>query len=351
MDIAKRYTRRVWFWLLLVLGFFLFLYLIRSILLPFVVGILTAYFLDPAADKLEEWGCSRNVATALITVGFFGLIALSILALAPVVVNQVGGLIEELPNYIRQLRHLAYKHLSVLPFSLELPLNGDKPSLGGSEIGTLQGLGKQLLQSGFVIMNVVSLLVITPVVAFYLLRDWDVLVAHIDRLLPRKHKEVIEEQMRRIDQTLAGFIRGQINVMLILGIFYAIALSLAGLKYAVLVGLLAGLLIIIPYIGTFISGVLSVSIAYVQFEEWWQVGVVASIFVLGQMMEGYFLTPKLVGGKVGLHPAWIIFGMLAGGALFGFVGILLAVPVTAVIGVLVRFAVEQYMESDYYKGT
>ena len=336
------YTKRIWFWLAIVAGFFLFLYLIRSILLPFVVGVLTAYFLDPAADKLEEWGLSRNIATALITISFFGLIAIVATLLAPVMAEQIGGLMQELPRYFYQAQQFVYSKLD------SLPITGERANLNDAALNAIQEFIKRLVQSGLVVVNVVSLLVITPVVAFYMLRDWDKLVAEIDELLPRKHKATIEEQMRKIDATLAGFIRGQSNVMVILGTFYAVGLSLAGLQFGIVIGLLAGFLIIIPYIGAAISGVLAVGVAFIQFDELWRVGVIAAIFVLGQMLEGNVLTPKLVGSKVGLHPAWIIFGMLAGGALFGFVGILLAVPVTAVIGVLVRFAVEQYKRSDYY---
>ena len=156
--------------------------------------------------------------------------------------------------------------------------------------------------------------------------------------------------MGKVDETLAGFLRGQINVMLILGIFYAISLLVVGLKYGVIIGIISGFLIIVPYLGAIIGATLSVGIAFVQFDDWQSIATVAGIFIVGQIVEGSVLTPKLVGGKVGLHPAWIIFGMLAGASMFGFVGILIAVPVTAIIGVLVRFSLEEYQESSLYKG-
>lgn len=343
-------TRRIWQWLGIIFGFLLFLYLIRSILLPFVVGILTAYFLDPAADKLEKWGCSRAVATTLITVGFFTAIIIAVAALLPTLAQQIGDLVREFPVYYQQVRELVQLQLARLPVDMQWQAADGLGQFGDKILAVSQKFVLQLLQSGMVVVNLLSLAVITPVVAFYLLRDWDRIVERMERLLPRKHAPVIKEQWQKIDETLAGFIRGQLNVMLVLGAFYAIGLSLIGLKFAVLVGVLAGLLIIIPYLGTFISGALSVSIAYVQFgEQWWKVALVAGYFVIGQMLEGYFLTPKLVGERVGLHPVWVIFGMLAGGALFGFVGILLALPVTAIIGVLARFAVERYLESDLYQ--
>jgi predicted PurR-regulated permease PerM len=194
------------------------------------------------------------------------------------------------------------------------------------------------------------LLVITPIVSFFLLRDWDRITAKIDGYLPKRYAPTIREQLKRIDQTLAGYIRGQVHVMLVLGVFYAVGLSIIGLDFAILVGMAGGILVILPYLGVVIAGALSVGIAYVQFHDWQPVAMVAGFFVIGQMIEGYVLTPKLVGDRVGLHPLWLIFGMLAGAALFGFVGVLLAIPVSAVLGVLVRFALQQYLESDYYNG-
>lgn len=341
--------RRLWFWLLFITGFILFLYLIRSILLPFVVGILTAYFLDPAADKLEEWGWSRGVATAMITIGFFLLILLIIAALVPTLAQQIGDLTRALPDYYRQLHTALQELMDRLPGTFSFSAHEGMEKFGDELFGVVQEFTLGLLKSGFFLVNVVSLLVITPVVCFYLLRDWDRFIDKLDELLPQKHADTIRHQMQLIDYTLAGFIRGQFNVMLVLGAFYAIGLSVIGLKFAVLIGLLAGFMVIIPYLGTVISGLLAVGMAYLQFPTIEPVLLVAGYFVLGQMLEGYFLTPKLVGEKVGLHPLWVIFGMLAGGTLFGFVGILLAVPVTAVIGVLVRFAVERYKESDLYQ--
>jgi predicted PurR-regulated permease PerM len=208
----------------------------------------------------------------------------------------------------------------------------------------------QVISGGVAIANLISLLVITPVVAFYLLRDWDRIVARVDTWLPRGHAGAIREQAREIDRTLAGFLRGQGTVCLILGVFYAIGLTLAGLDFGLVVGLVAGLLSFIPYVGAIVGLVLSVGLALVQFDDWLRIAVVAGIFFVGQAVEGNFLTPKLVGESVGLHPVWIIFGLLAGGALFGFVGVLLAVPAAAVIGVGVRFALGRYMQSPYYHG-
>jgi predicted PurR-regulated permease PerM len=346
--------RKIILWLGMMLAFFLFLYLIRGILLPFMVGILVAYFLDPAADRLEKAGLGRGAATATITIGFFSILALGLALLAPMLAGQIMDLLAKLPSYYNNLRQWLDNYVASVPLLQNLPVDitGRHPEqfsqFSGKIVETGQRFVMGMLQSGLVFMNLISLLVITPVVAFYLLRDWDRLTAKIDALLPRQSAAVIRQQLAAIDDTMAGFIRGQSNVMLILGIYYAIGLSLAGLASGALIGFVAGLLIIIPYIGTFIGGCLAVGVAFAQFPDFLHVAVVGAIFVLGQMLEGYYLTPKLVGSKVGLHPVWIIFGMLAGGALFGFVGILLAVPVTAVIGVLMRFAVEQYLKSPLY---
>jgi len=347
--LAPDTTRKIWFWLGITVVFFLFLFLIRSILLPFVVGIGTAYFLDPAADRLERLGVKRGTATALITVGFFSIILLVLLLLTPLLVKQLGGFIEHLPGYIRALREHADIYLQKLPFSLN-GADGSNPLNEGMLKGA-RNVAMGVLQSGLVVVNLLSLLVITPVVAFYLLRDWDQLTERVDNLLPRRHAEVIRKLLREMDAILAGFIRGQFNVMMILGTLYAVGLSVVGLPFGVLIGLMAGMLIIIPYIGAFIGTAAAVGIALVQFDEPWRIGAVCGVFVLGQILESYFLTPNLVGNRVGLHPAWVIFGMLAGGTLFGFVGVLLAVPVTAVIGVLVRFGIERYLESSLYVGS
>jgi predicted PurR-regulated permease PerM len=341
--------RRIAIWLIIFIISLGFLFLIRSILLPFIVGILIAYLLDPAADKLEEWGCSRGIATTILTGIFFAAVIIFLLAITPLLANQISGLIADLPGYIENFRLFLLSKLQHLPLPINWNHEFDMHALSEKLLNSGQSLTSSIIQSGVALINVISLLIITPVVSFYLLRDWDKMTAQIDELLPQRHAGIIRQQFKEIDRTLAGFIRGQLNVMLILGSFYAIALYLLGLKYAVIIGILAGLLIIIPYVGTFIGGISSVGIALIQFDSLGLVGAVLAIFIIGQMLEGYYLTPKLVGDRVGLHPVWIIFGMMAGGALFGFAGILIAVPVSAIIGVLMRFAIDQYEDSDLYR--
>lgn len=352
MTITKPLMSSRRFWLFAGIGLLVFFYLVKGILLPFVVGLGVAYFLDPAADRLEKWGCSRDIATTVITLVFFLLLMGVAASLAPVLYQQLSGLIAELPHYIQTLQNTYQPKLEIWLASFGQGGGATQEMLSGlsGDIAALSGnVLSGLLKSWASVFSLVSLVVLTPVVTFYLLRDWDRLVTKVDELLPRDHAETIRQQLREIDRTLASFVRGQMNVCAILGTFYAVALSLAGLKFGVLIGFIAGALVIIPYVGTVITATMSLGVAYMQFGALEDVVPVLAVFIAGQMFEGYFLTPKLVGGRVGLHPVWVIFGMLAGGTLFGFVGVLLAVPTSAVIGVLVRFAIERYKQSDAYQ--
>lgn len=344
-------AKRIGIWVLIAAAFFLFLYAIKPILLPFVVGIGIAYFLDPAADRLERDGFSRTYATSIIMLAFFSVIALLLLLIVPLLSDQIVSFIHELPAYIEQVRTTAMPYINDMLSRFGVARGTSQAALTAAPplMDIVSTVGIKLLSSGAAFFNLLALLMITPVVAFYLLRDWDAIVLKLDILLPRRHADTIREQLRAIDRTLAGFVRGQINVCLILAVIYAIGLTLIGLKYALLIAVMGGILIIIPYIGTGLTGLIAVALAYVQFEDWPHIAAVFAVFAFVQILESYFLTPKLVGRNVGLHPLWILFGMLAGGTMFGFVGVLLAVPITAVIGVLVRFAVGQYLESGLYR--
>lgn len=347
-------TRQLRFWLI---GFALFLiavFLLRAVLLPFVAGMAVAYLLDPVCDWLEGRGLSRTLATTLLTVVFLILFVSGILVLIPLLAGQAVSLLERTPGYLEALRGLFERLLAVVETRIDPAMAA---RIGGAVAGSadnlvawMTGLLGRVISGGVALTNLLSLLVITPVVAFYLLRDWDRIVARVDSWLPRDHAGTIREQAVEVDRTLAGFLRGQGTVCVILGVFYAIALSLAGLDFALVIGLLAGLLSFIPYVGAIIGLVLSVGLALMQFDEWTRIAMIAVIFFIGQAVEGNLLTPKLVGERVGLHPLWVIFGLLAGGTLFGFVGILLAIPVAAVIGVAMRFALGRYMDGPYYRG-
>ncbi len=347
-------NKRLWFWLAVAVAFIFFLFAIRSILLPFVLGTLTAYFLDPAADRLEKMGLSRARSTLVITACFFiSIILLSILIL-PILASQIAGLISALPAYLNDSEH---KLLPVVDQWVGGFTQTDLDNLKASVseyYGVMVKFAGEFIAgvffSGMAVVNVLSLFLITPVVAFYLLEDWDRIMAHIDNWLPRAHAKTIRRQMSLIDQTLAGFLRGQLNVCLMMAVYYTLLLSITGLHFSILIGIVTGFLIIIPYAGWTMGACTALAVAIFQFNDWGHIGMVAGTLIAGMVIEGTFLTPKLVGSKVGLHPVWIIFGMLSGAALFGFVGILLAVPATAVIGVLIRFALERYLASSYYSG-
>ncbi len=346
-------NKRWLFWVGMILAILVFLFLIRSILLPFILGMFTAYFLDPAADKLDKMGLSRTLSTLVITICFFFTVGLISVLVIPIIASQLSDLILAIPGYITEFEARYAAELQKLPTGLPLvDMEGIKSAatnISGVMVKLVGDFLTGVLQSGIAILNLLSLILITPIVAFYLLRDWDKVVRRLDTYLPRRHAQTIREQLAIIDDTLAGFVRGQINVCLILGTFYAVGLSLAGLKFGILIGLATGLLVIFPYVGLMVGMGAGLTLAFFQFDTLQPVFTVLGVFVIGQMMEGYFFTPKLVGEKVGLHPVWVIFGMLAGAALFGFVGILLAVPATAVIGVLIRFAMQQYLHSQYYQ--
>lgn len=342
-------------WALLVALFLLALMALSSVLLPFVAAMAVAYLLDPVADRLEARGMSRTFATSLITGVFFLLLVLLVLLLVPVLISQLTGFVGRLPGYIESFRENLLPNLLDLARDLGIPLRIDvKAALGqygGEAAAVLSKLVGGLLGGGQAVLSLMSLLVVTPVVSFYLLRDWDRMIATVDQNLPRRQAEMIREQARKIDGVLAGFVRGQMMVCLALGSFYGLGLSLVGLDFGLVIGLGAGMISFIPYVGTILGFVVSMGVALVQFwPDWVWIGVVGGVFAIGQFIEGNFLTPKLVGDRVGLHPVWIMFGLFAGGALFGFVGMLIAVPVCAVIGVLTRFALERYRLSALYHG-
>ncbi len=348
-----RVSRQRWFWLAVLALGVMMLWLLREVLAPFVAGAAVAYLLDPVCDRLQRLGLGRTWATALVTLAFVLLVFLLLVLLVPTIYHQLVSFLQTLPGIVEAVRERAQ------PLIEELRQAAGRTTQIGQAAGdfasravnwALQALGG-LLSGGLALVNILSLLFITPVVAFYLLRDWDRVLAHIDALLPREHAETIREQARLVNETLAGFLRGQATVCFLLGTFYAVALSVAGLNFGLVIGLLSGILSFIPYVGTIFGFLAASGLALAQFDEWHRIAIVIGIFLFGQFVEGNFLTPKLVGGRVRLHPVWVIFALLAGGTLFGFVGVLLAVPVAAIIGVLARFAISRYTASLLYAGT
>jgi predicted PurR-regulated permease PerM len=346
-------TQQIRFWLIGLVVALIAVYFLRAILLPFVAGMAIAYFLDPACDRLEKW-MSRTWATSLVTVLFALLILLALLLIAPMLIDQLTQFITSLPDLFNRAHAKLLPYYASLQQRFDLPNLTDLADMARARMGTgLNWVGRTLLnvaQGSMAIANLLSLIFITPVVTFYLLRDWDRIVAKIDVLLPRQHAAVIRAQGRAIDVTLAGFARGQATVCLVLATYYATALMIVGLPFGLVVGMVAGFLTFIPYLGVIGGFVVAMAIALVNFDGWSGIIAVAAIFGVGQVLEGNVLTPKLVGDRVGLHPVWVIFALLAGGTLFGFLGLLLAVPVAAGIGVLVRFALARYLESPVYLG-
>lgn len=329
---------------------FVALWQLGDVVLPFILGGAIAYFMDPVADRLEDMGFSRTAATAIITVVALLVFVIMVLAVVPTLVSQATSLVQIAPQLARDLLTFVNERFPQM-------LNPDS-----AVSQTLQAIGEQiqsrggaLLQSALTsaagLVNVLLLLVIVPVVAFYLLLDWDNMIAKVDELLPRDHAPVIRRLAKDVDAVLAGFVRGMGTVCLILGTYYAVALMLVGLQFGLVVGAIAGLITFIPYVGALVGGALAIGLGLFQFwGDWVSLGLVGVIFVAGQMIEGNYLTPKLVGSSVGLHPVWLLFALSLFGSLFGFVGMLVAVPVAAAIGVLVRYASDQYRGSRLYQG-
>ncbi len=341
-------------WLLIIVGIVCTLILLRGILLPFVIGMAVAYLLDPVCDWLEQRHFTRIWASIAVTIVFFVIIALAFALLTPLLINQITDFIEKVPGYIRTLEIKLTPVIAYLMAYLDRDGAGEIQKFFGQYIGDAAAIAGRVifrLISGLeTALNVISIVAITPIVAFYLLRDWDKIINRVDGYLPPAYRKTIQEQILLIDTTLSGFLRGQFMVCLLLGIFYAAGLMIIGLDFGLIIGLGTGMVSFVPYFGMLAGVFVGLGLAIAQFDSFGPVLAVGLLFASGQIMEGNFVTPKLVGDRVGLHAVWIIFALMAGGALFGFLGILLAVPVAAVIGVLVRFALDCYLRSGLYAG-
>ena len=345
---------RVWLIALLVAGGLL--WLLSDILLPFVAGIAVAYFLDPLVDRLERRNMARHWAATTVLVLFFLALLLVALLLVPVLHSQILGLITRLPTAIAAIRESALPLAQEILLRLDLNVEGARDALqevAKDSANFALNVLQRTLSGGLAIFNLLSLLLITPIVAFYMLRDFDLMTAKIGSLLPRQHAENIRGLMHDIDQVLAGFVRGQGTVCLILGSFYALSLTIVGLDFGLIIGLLSGLISFVPFVGVAVGLVLSMATALTQYlpeGDHLRIGIVAGIFIVGQLLEGNYLTPRLLGERIGLHPVWVMFALLAGGALAGIAGVLIAVPVAAAAGVMIRHGIEKYLGSRLYRG-
>jgi predicted PurR-regulated permease PerM len=350
---GKATVARRWQWLLIGAIVVALVWLLAPVLTPFVLAAMLAYLGDPLADRLERWHLNRTLAVSIVFAVMVLVLAGALLLLLPLVQRQVANLIQSLPRYVEWTRTMAlpwlqqHLHLDPNVFDPESIMAAAKAHLG-SVGGIVAAAVARVSKSGLGIALWLTNLVLVPVVTFYLLRDWDVLVARIDRMLPRSVQPAVAQLARESDHVLGAFVRGQLLVMLALGLIYGIGLSLVGLSVGPLIGMLAGVLSFVPYLGFMIGLVAALIAALVQYGDWLHIGLVLVVFAIGQAAEGYVLVPRLVGGKIGLHPVAVIFAVLAGGHLFGFLGVLLALPAAAVIMVLLRYGYGRYRASDLY---
>jgi len=350
-----RIERPLIFWSIAFLVFVGLLFLLRHILLPFVVGAAIAFLLDPLANLLTRRGMKRLVAALLIMALFVIVFAGILVLIAPVLVDQLAAFVEKLPGYLQRLQAL----VADPSHSWLLKLMGGTSGTGQTSLGALidkligyfTDMLSTLWTKGEALLSVLSLFVITPVVTFYLLVDWDRVVSSLDSLIPLPQRQTVYALMGEINKALSGYVRGQLMVCGTLGVYYAIGLTLAGLNFGLLIGVVSGFLTFIPYVGSLTALVVSFAVAVAQFyPDWTHILIIVGVVLVGQFLEGNVLSPKLVGASVGLHPVWLIFALLACGYFFGFVGLLLAVPLAAGTGVLTRFAVARYRSSPFYTG-
>lgn len=329
------------------------------ILTPFVLAALLGWLGDPLVDRIERTGRSRGIAVSLVFLLMVLLLVLVLLILVPLIERQVVTLIDSLPVYREWLMGTAIPWME-RRFGIEISEWMDPERLIEWVRGHWQQAGgvattfmSYVSRSGFALIALIVNLVLVPILTFYFLRDWDVLVARVSQLIPRDHYATVTRLARESDESLAAFLRGQFLVMLAQGAFYAIGLQLIGLRLGILVGLIAGLISFVPYLGATVGLIMMLLAAVVQAQGFdWQLLILGTIvFTAGQLFESYVLTPRLVGDRIGLHPVAVIFAVMAGGQLFGFVGMLIALPVAAVANVLLRFAHERYRASRLYTGT
>ncbi len=346
-------TSRRWQMLAIAAVIIYVLWLLAPVLMPFAFAAMLAYLGDPLADRLERLGLGRTLAVSIVFIVLLLLAVGALLLLIPLISRQVDNLVQNLPHYVDWARSTALPwlqgrlHLDPSAFDTDRLVEQVKEHIGSIGDAASTVIGK-ISRSSLGVIAWLTNLVLIPVVAFYLLRDWDRLVAWIDRMLPRSIEPTVAHLAREADSVLGAFVRGQLLVMLALGIFYGAALTIMGLSVGPLIGMVAGLLSFVPYLGFIVGFGSALIAALVQYGDWSHVLIVVGIFTAGQLLEGYVLVPRLVGEKIGLHPVAVIFAVLAGGYLFGFLGVLLALPAASVILVVLRYLSERYRQSDLY---
>lgn len=341
------------FWGLAFLALMGLFFVFKGVLLPFILGTAVAYLLNPVVNWLGNHGLPRGLATLSILLGFLLIAAGTLIVLSPLIYQQLVELSEDIPSYVDQLWAV------LQPYSLRLQeMLGQESGQSvedilrqhsGAALNVANGALSYLASGSQSVLSALSVVVFMPLVAYFMMKEWVHITNWVSDIVPRGSKKDIMSLLKEIDQKLSAFVRGQISVAVILGVVYAIALSVIGLKYGFLIGLSAGLLSIIPMVGSIVGLLAGVIVAWFQSGELSFVALVAGVFVVGQILEGNVLTPKIVGKSVGLHPLWIFFALLAGGSLFGIIGMLIAVPVAAVVSVLLSFGIKQYKAGPYYK--
>jgi predicted PurR-regulated permease PerM len=336
-----------------VLAVWLFFRLFSSILMPFVVAAGVAYFLDPAVSRLAKIGVRRPMGAVLMLFAVLLFVALFIVLLYPVIASQAAVLATNLPSYIKVAQVdfaniMADLQHRLGPGAMSQKLRDLASNQAGEIMGFLGSAATNIIGSGFAVVNVLTLLIITPIVAFYFLRDWPGIVRHVDSWLPRPYEGVIRAQAVEVNRLLAAWIRGQAICCIVLAVVYAVGLTIVGLDLGLIIGLAAGLLSFIPYVGTIVGAVLAILLSLSQDPGWHSVISVMVVFAFGQALNDYVIQPRFLGDRVGLPAVWVIFSLFAGGAAFGFLGVMLAVPVTATLGVLARFWLRRYLHSSLY---
>jgi predicted PurR-regulated permease PerM len=329
------------------------LQLFASVLAPFVAAAVLAYALDPPTTSLTRLGLKRGAAAALMVLALIAGILLFALLLYPLLLLQIKLLVTRIPQYAFLLQGWASEQLTHLQENFGNDVVNDKlrdvvSSQAANVLSILLSTATGVVTSGFAIFNVLTLAIVTPILGFYFLRDWPRMIAIVSGWVPRRYYAIITLQAREVDRILSAWVRGQALCCLILAFFYAAGLTAAGLDLGLIVGLSAGMLSFIPYVGSVTGGVTAIGLALAQFPDWRHVAVVVGVLIAGQILEGYVIYPRFLGDRVELPAVWVIFALFAGGAAFGFVGVMLAVPVAATIGVLTRFWLRRYLASPLY---
>ncbi|MBN8728668.1 MAG: AI-2E family transporter [Xanthomonadales bacterium] len=341
-----------WRWLILLLLLGAVVYALSPVLMPFVIAALFAYLTDPVVDRMERW-MGRTLAVSLVFLVVTIIVIGILLVLIPYIERQISNFLVQLPTWIDWFQTRARPWLElrfgISPDALDTQrlvaaLQANWKQAGGIAAAALAGVSK----SGMAVVGWVLNLVLIPVVAFYLLRDWDLMVGHIRAMVPRPVEPTVSRLAHESDVVLGAFLRGQLSVMVVLGVYYGAGLWLVGLSVGPLIGMVAGLISFVPYLGAITGVVMGLVAALMQYQDWTHVLLVAGVFAVGQLLEGYVLVPRMVGDKIGLHPVAVIFAVLAGGELFGFLGVLLALPVASVAMVLLRYGYQRYTSSELY---